>query len=871
MEEGVHRVDLNGVIVFENRAAARMLGWELDQLLGRPAHLTMHHTKPDGTPYTLDECPIYATFRDGVSRLVADEVFWRKDGTSFPVEYATAPIRNDQNEIVASVVTFRDVTERKRVKDALKLFRALVDQSNDAVEVVDPETGCFLDINEKGHLALGYSREELLALSVFDLDPTVSQAAFPRIVEDLRKSGAMTWEGIRKRKDGSTFPVEVNLKYVPLDRDYVVAVVRDITERKGAEEQLRLHATALEAAANAIVITNRDGTIVWVNPAFTEFTGYTLEEAAGQKPSIIRSGEHDAAFYKTLWDTILSGQPWQGEMINRRKDGTTYFEEQTITPVMDETGEITNFIAIKQDVTERKQAEEALSESQERYHDLIENSLDIIYTHDLDGNYTSANKAVEDILGYTIEEAVTKNFATTVVPEDIEKATQMSSDLLAGKEAPVTELDVFAKDGHRVSLEINAKLIQENGVPVGIQGVARDVTERKHLEEQLRQSQKLESIGRLAGGIAHDFNNMLTAINGYSELALRRLTSEDPIRPNIEEIKKAGERSALLTNQLLAFSRRQILRPETIHINDNINDTTNMLQRLIGEDIELEIALEPNVGSIKFDPGQLSQIIMNLAVNARDAMPDGGKLTIETANVFLDPEYASGHVGVLPGAYVMLSVADNGTGMPPEVQEQIFEPFFTTKEVGKGTGLGLATVYGIVKQSGGNIRVYSEVRGGTTFKIYIPRVIAEDEIIETREPSIKLALGGETILLAEDESTVRSLSRKVLEACGYSVIEAANGIEALEIFKFSTADIDLLFTDVVMPGMGGRELAEKLLEINPNLPVLFSSGYTDDAIVMHGVLDANVNFIQKPFTLDNLARIVRDLLDAAEIARKHGK
>jgi PAS domain S-box-containing protein len=537
---------------------------------------------------------------------------------------------------------------------------------------------------------------------------------------------------------------------------------------------------------------------------------------------------------------------------------------------MDETGEITNFIAIKQDVTERKQAEEALSESQERYRDLVENSLDIIYTHDLEGNYTSANKAVEDILGYTVEKVVTKNLATAVVPEDTEKALQMFSDLVAGKEAPVTELEVFAKDGHRVTLEINAKLIQENGVPVGIQGVARDITERKQLEEQLRQSQKLESIGLLAGGIAHDFNNMLTAINGYSDLTLRRMAPDDPIRQNIEEIKKAGERSALLTNQLLAFSRRQILRPELVEINDVIDETSNMLKRLIGEDIELVTSLKP-VGKVKFDPGQLSQIIMNLAVNARDAMPKGGKLTIETANTFLGPEYTVQHVGVLPGAYVMLSISDTGVGIPPEIQERIFDPFFTTKEIGKGTGLGLATVYGIVKQSGGAIFVYSEVDHGTTFKIYIPRVIGEVDDAESIVSSPGFALGSETILLAEDESIVRALSRQALEACGYSVIEARDGVEALDTFKSSTVHIDLLFTDVVMPGMSGRELAEKLLAISPNLPVLFSSGYTDDAIVMHGVLDANVNFIQKPFTLDNMARIVRDLLDAAEIAPKHVK
>jgi nitrogen-specific signal transduction histidine kinase/CheY-like chemotaxis protein len=380
--------------------------------------------------------------------------------------------------------------------------------------------------------------------------------------------------------------------------------------------------------------------------------------------------------------------------------------------------------------------------------------------------------------------------------------------------------------------------------------------------EQLRQSQKLESIGRLAGGIAHDFNNMLTAINGYSDLSLRRIAEDDPVHQNLEEIKKAGVRAAMLTNQLLAFSRSQILQPEVIVINDVINDTSNMLKHVIGEDIELVAILKDTVGRIKADPGQLSQIVMNLAVNARDAMPNGGKLTIETANAFLDSDYARKHVGVLPGPYVVLSFSDTGTGMTAAMQEKIFEPFFTTKEVGKGTGLGLATVYGIVKQSGGGIFVYSEVGHGTTFKIYLPRVMEKLDIVEAgADLKTEFAMGSETILLVEDEDLVRSLSHQVLETCGYTVIEARDGVEALEIMGKEETHIDLLFSDVVMPRMGGRELAEKLLAKMPDLPILFASGYTDDAIVRHGELETNVTFIQKPYSLDDLARKVRDLLD----------
>ncbi len=526
-------------------------------------------------------------------------------------------------------------------------------------------------------------------------------------------------------------------------------------------------------------------------------------------------------------------------------------------------GKPVRITGVNYDMTEQAESAERVRLSEERYRDLVENAHDIIYSHDLEGNYTSINAAAEQITGYTREESLNMNLADTVVPEQLDKAREMIARKLKGEKVTAYELGILAKDGRSVTVEVNTKLVFQDGLPVGVQGIARDVTERKSLEEQLAQSQKLESLGRLTGGIAHDFNNMLTAINGFSELGLRQVAEDDPIRHSIGEIKKAGDRAAMLTNQLLAFSRSQVLQPEVIVINDIINDTSNMLKRVIGEDIELVAILSESVGRVKVDPGQLSQIVMNLAVNARDAMPNGGKLTIETANAFLEPDYARQHVGVLPGAYVVLSVSDTGTGMTAETQERIFEPFFTTKKVGKGTGLGLATVHGIVKQSGGDIFVYSEVGHGSTFKIYLPRVMEESDIVEANtDLNIEFPMGSETILLVEDEDLVRSLSLQVLETCGYTVIEARDGIDALEIMENAEIHIDLLFTDVIMPRMGGRELAEKLLTKMSDLPVLFASGYTDDAIVRHGELETNVNFIQKPYSLNDLARKVRDLLDA---------
>jgi signal transduction histidine kinase len=398
---------------------------------------------------------------------------------------------------------------------------------------------------------------------------------------------------------------------------------------------------------------------------------------------------------------------------------------------------------------------------------------------------------------------------------------------------------------------------------------AEDRQDRRNAEEALRRSedhlrqvQKVEAIGRLAGGVAHDFNNLLTVISGYGDLLLTRLPAGAPMRHEIDEILKAARRAAALTRQLLAFSRRQILEPKVLDLNAVVEESVKMLRRLIGEDVDLRIAPAPDLGHIKADPGQLEQVIMNLAVNARDAMPGGGKLTIETRNVELDAAYAGAHVAVRPGAYVLLAVSDSGTGMDREIMAQIFEPFFTTKGPGKGTGLGLSTVYGIVKQSGGNIWVYSEPGQGTTFKIYLPRVdeAIERPVREREAPTVPR--GSETVLVAEDEAELRELVRVILQAHGYTVLAAADGPTAIEICRRHRERIDLMLSDVVMPQMSGRELAVRLAAVRPHMKVIFMSGYTSDAIVHHGVLDPGTAFIQKPFTPDGLARKVREVLDA---------
>jgi len=391
---------------------------------------------------------------------------------------------------------------------------------------------------------------------------------------------------------------------------------------------------------------------------------------------------------------------------------------------------------------------------------------------------------------------------------------------------------------------------------------AGEKAERKRLEEQFRQAQKIESIGQLTGGIAHDFNNLLTVIMGYSELMLNSLPSDAPLRDHVEQIKEAGKRASLLTQQLLAFSRKQVLQPRVLDLNAVLTNLDRMLQRLIGEDINLVTVPAPGLGRVHADPGQIEQVIMNLAVNARDAMPQGGKLTIETANVELDDAYAHEHISVKPGPYVMVAVSDTGCGMDTETKARLFEPFFTTKEPGKGTGLGLSTVYGIVKQSDGNIWVYSEPGRGTTFKIYLPVVEGMVETVEPGAVHTKSVRGSETILLVEDENSVRRLAHSILRANGYTVLEARQSKEALLLSGQHEGPIHLMVTDIVMPGMSGRDLAERLKPSRPNMQVLFMSGYTDKAIVHHGELDPGTAFLQKPFTPEALARKVREVLDS---------
>jgi PAS domain S-box-containing protein len=512
---------------------------------------------------------------------------------------------------------------------------------------------------------------------------------------------------------------------------------------------------------------------------------------------------------------------------------------------------------------------EALRASEAQFRRFIENLPLGVYRSTPDGRVLMANPALLRMLGYdSWQELASRNLEGEAFEAGYPRSAFREQIEREG-EARGLEAGWKGRDGSVVFVRESARAFRaDDGRVLYYDCIVEDVTERRRLEEQLRQAQKMEAVGRLAGGVAHDFNNLLTIIIGYSDRLSEKLSACDGMRRPLEEIKKAADRAASLTRQLLAFSRKQMLQPQLLDLNSLLTNVDEMLRRMIGEDIELVTHVPSGLGRVKADRGQIEQVIMNLAVNARDAMPQGGQLTLEAANVELDSSYASSHESVLPGHYVMIAMSDTGIGMDAETQAHIFEPFFTTKGQGKGTGLGLATTYGIVRQSEGHIWVHSEPGKGTTFKVYLPRIDQAVEVIAPPNvPADELSRGCETILLVEDEEAVCSLIRGVLESRGYEVLEAKGAHEALEIGERRKKHINLLLTDVVMPQMSGRELAEHLAPLRPETKVLYMSGYTDHAVVQHGRLDPGTNFLQKPFTPDGLARKVREVLDGVGAQR----
>ncbi len=649
-----------------------------------------------------------------------------------------------------------------------------------------------------------------------------------------------------------------------------IAIYRDITGRKQAEQALReserRYRVLFEKNLAGILRTTLDGRVLECNEAFARMLGYSSrEEAAALKADAFyfEPADREEILARLRKQKYLTQQ----EICFRRKDGgpAWILANMNLVEAEDEAGAAT-IVGTTFDVSDRKRSREALKQSQQRFAAFMRHLPGVAFMKNPEGRYVFYNEAAQglfqldpqDFLGKTDHEVWPAEYAERFVSNDLEV---IRSKKLVESVDPVPH-----KHAVHYWLIYRFPILDENDTVQFIGGVGIDITERRQLEDQLRQSQKMEAIGRLAGGVAHDFNNLLTVISGYCHMILRGLPQNDALHGSVEEVLKAASRATSLTNQLLAFSRRQVIQPKVLDLNALVANMDRMLRRVIGEHIELETVLSPGLGSVKTDTSQVEQVIMNLAVNARDAMPEGGKLSIRTNNV--DVRLSSRvHAGVRPGAYVRLSVADTGKGIDAEIMIHLFEPFYTSKETGKGTGLGLSTVYGIVKQSGGEIVVESEPGHGATFNIYLPRITDVTELTAPAEGEHPVRAGTETILLVEDEVGVRQLVREMLHRLGYKIHEASGGADALRIFAQHRNTIDLLLTDVIMPQMSGRDLAERLKAQQPSLKVLYISGYTDDMLAHHGVLESNVYLLQKPFAPDELAKKMREVLDAPASSR----
>jgi PAS domain S-box-containing protein len=629
-------------------------------------------------------------------------------------------------------------------------------------------------------------------------------------------------------------------------------------------EMVRRDTLAMDSAMDGMAIVSAEGKYTYVNKAYAQLMGHpNAQSMVGQYWVEMHSAGDVKAAERQIREGLTREGKWFGPVAIRR-NGVPVPTEISITKLPDG-----GVVTIGRDVSERQRVERSRQEAETKYQTLIEQVAAVSYIAELgiDGQWLYVSPQVETMFGFTADEwlAESRQWMKHIHPED-QKIVEIAEDASKRGERFQAEYRIVRKDGRVIWVSDTAAVVPGSDSHPLMEGIIIDITDKKQLEGQLQQSRRMEAVGRLAGGIAHDFNNLLTVIKGYTELALIRAKGMPELRSDIERIEDASERAAGLVRQLLAFSRRQVMQPKVLDLNSIVVGLDKLLRRLMDEDIQMVTVATEAVGAIKADPGQIEQVIMNLVVNARDAMPDGGRLTVETSNVELDALYARDHTSVKPGKYVMLAVSDTGIGMSAETVAHIFEPFYTTKESGRGTGLGLSTVYGIVKQSGGYIWVYSELSHGTTFKVYLPRV---DEAVETAanagkpaEPAKELS-GRETILLVEDEPELRELTRTVLVARGYTVIEAGNAEEAerLASDRRDGGKIHLLLTDVIMPGVSGRELAKRVLARQPSVRVLYMSGYTYNVIAQDGTLERGVAFLQKPFTPSALVEKVREVLD----------
>ncbi len=761
------------------------------------------------------------------------------------------------------LIQFSDNSSRKLIEDALRKseekFSKAFHCSPVPMCIIDIERDSgFLEVNDAFQRVTGYQPDELIGYTSTEVglyhDLHDREEARIRI---MTEGGYQNLEQRFRKKNGDIIVGLVSAESIEINGTLcAIAAAVDITAQRKAEQRLRdseeLYRRLFEVESDAMFLVDQDsGKILKVNPAAVHLYGYTEEELVSMN-RVDLSAEPERTVQATTRMEPFTPLRW-----HRKKSGVV-FPVEISNCYFDLKGR-TVFVSAIRDITERRAMEQALRTSEEKFSKAFRSNPAAISIVDLETDtFLEVNEPFEEMTGYRRDEVLGRKSSELGISAGARGRDETLAKLLKEGRLRNWECRFHKKDGAlRVAL-LSLDLIDIDGKSCAIiAGI--DITERMQLEKQLRQAQKLESLGRLAGGVAHDINNVLTVINGYSDMMVRALQPDDPLYAQAREIKKAGERAASLTNQLLLFSRQKVIEPKPVDLNSIINESKKMLQRLIGEDIELTTTLDPALGNVLMDPGQIQQIILNLALNARDAMPNGGKLQITTGNAEVGPGDVTPHPDAIPGNYVVLTVVDNGVGMDEWTLQNAFEPFFTTKEYGRGTGLGLSTVYGIVRQAGGWIHVSSEMGRGSSFRVHLPRVEAVP-VPEIATPAAEPLKGDETILVVEDHEDVRTLTVKILNSYGYHVIEASNGAEALAAARNHVGPIHLLLTDVVMPGMNGKELSDRLRQLQPDLKVLFTSGYTADVIARRGVLEENVAYLPKPFSPERLAAKVREAL-----------
>jgi PAS domain S-box-containing protein len=811
--------------------------------------------------------------------------------------------------------------ERQRAAEALRVseekFAKAFRSSPDSMVISTIADGRYIEVNDGFSRITGYRREEVIGRTSREMKIWVDPEDRATFVRMLQAQGAIRNLEMRFRKKSGEIGVAlVSAEVIELGgTPCFLTVTKDITERKRTE---KVQAAIYRVSEAALAASTLDGLFRSIHDITSELMPaknfyialfdaatdtlsfpYFVDEhdtappprkcGRGLTEYVLRTGEPLLAppeVHRALMEQAeaeLIGAPavdWLGVPLKIKEQPIGVLVVQSYTEGVrfgEEDKEILRFVSTQVAMAiERKRGEEELRESQRFIQQIADATPNVLYLYNLGEQQTVyVNRQATVVLGRTPEEIQRMGAAVFQIllhPDDLAQHAERLKRFNQAQDGEIIETEYRMRhaNGEWRWLYSRDTVFRRtaDGSPQLILGAAQDITEHKHLEEQLRHSQRMEAVGRLAGGVAHDFNNLLTVISGYSELILNNLGPGDPRRGYVEEIRRAGARAAALTRQLLAFSRQQVMQPKVLNLNAVVANMEKMLRRLIGEDIELATMLAPDLGQVKADPGQIEQVILNLAVNARDAMPDGGRLTLETANVHLDMSDVRSDGGVPTGRYVMLAVSDTGCGMDALTRSHIFEPFFTTKAQGKGTGLGLSTVYGIVTQSGGHIWVESEPGRGATFKIYLPQVSEVVEMMPQRNESSGLPRGTETVLLVEDDPSVREWTARVLGEQGYVVLETANGDEALRVAQnYAQDQIRLLLTDVIMPQMSGSELARRLTALRPGMKVLYLSGYMDDTIINHGVLNAGAAFLQKPYSSAVLAQKVRDVLDNQRAVR----